>query len=258
MNLSGWLRAEILGPGFLLVFTILVYFFRYKESRALARRADQEFRQVAAFARLRQAIGQALESGKGLHTSIGSGGVIGEQGAAGLVGISMLQVITQKSAKGDQPPLATSGDGALATLSQDTQHHAYQTAGVELQYKADQSQMTGATPFSYAAGTMLSITDQPLQASLLAGHFGPEVALIAEAAERSSQVVIGGSDGMPAQTVLLTTTDETLIGEELFAGGAYLHAGPTHTASLRAQDVLRWVIILFMIFGVILKLAGAW
>jgi hypothetical protein len=44
-----------------------------------------------------------------------------------------------------------------------------------------------------------------------------------------------------------------LIGEELYAVGAYLKTGPIHIASLRAQDLLRWVIILAILLGSILK-----
>jgi hypothetical protein len=36
---------------------------------------------------------------------------------------------------------------------------------------------------------------------------------------------------------------DPLIGEELFAGGAYLDVNPMHEASLHAQDVARWIIV---------------
>jgi hypothetical protein len=51
---------------------------------------------------------------------------------------------------------------------------------------------------------------------------------------------------------------EPLIGEEFFAGGAYLGAGPAHTASLRMQDILRWVVVSLIVLGAILKLTGVW
>jgi hypothetical protein len=47
-----------------------------------------------------------------------------------------------------------------------------------------------------------------------------------------------------------------LIGEELYAAGAYIRAGSMHTASLHAQDVLRWLLVLSILAGVVLKLAG--
>jgi hypothetical protein len=49
---------------------------------------------------------------------------------------------------------------------------------------------------------------------------------------------------------------EPLIGEELFAAGAYIEAGPLHAASLRVQDILRWLIIIIILVGGLLKMAG--
>jgi hypothetical protein len=56
--------------------------------------------------------------------------------------------------------------------------------------------------------------------------------------------------------VLYAAAQEPLIGEELFAAGAYLGAGQTHTASLRVQDIMRWVLIVVIILGSLAKLGG--
>ena len=47
------------------------------------------------------------------------------------------------------------------------------------------------------------------------------------------------------------------FGEELFAAGAYVGAGASHDASLNAQDILRWLVILAILLGVGLKILGA-
>ena len=47
-----------------------------------------------------------------------------------------------------------------------------------------------------------------------------------------------------------------LIGEELYASGAYTQAGRMHIASLRAQDVMRWLLVAVIVGGVILNFAG--
>jgi hypothetical protein len=56
--------------------------------------------------------------------------------------------------------------------------------------------------------------------------------------------------------VLYVTAQEPLIGEELYAGGAYIQAGPLHLASVRAQDIMRWVLVAGILVGAVLKLAG--
>jgi hypothetical protein len=42
----------------------------------------------------------------------------------------------------------------------------------------------------------------------------------------------------------------------MFAAGAYADSGPVHLASLTVQDILRWLAILVMLGGALLKIAG--
>jgi len=54
----------------------------------------------------------------------------------------------------------------------------------------------------------------------------------------------------------LEATQEPLVGEDLYAIGAYMNASPTHVASLRTQDIFRWVIIGLILVGSGLKFLG--
>jgi hypothetical protein len=100
------------------------------------------------------------------------------------------------------------------------------------------------------------INDSQVSANLLSGHFGSEVGLIADTAERSGSVVVGGTENLPGQAVLYALAQDPLIGEEVFAGGAYLGAGAVHNASLRMQDIVRWLVVTLIIIGAILKITG--
>ncbi len=100
------------------------------------------------------------------------------------------------------------------------------------------------------------MVSQDVSVNLIAGSFGSEVALLTDAAERTGSKAIGGSENLTAQAVLYASSEEVLIGEELFAAGAYLHGDPIHLGSLFAQDVLRWIIIATLLVGVISKILG--
>ena len=65
------------------------------------------------------------------------------------------------------------------------------------------------------------------------------------------------TDNIPGQAILYATAHEPLIGEELYAGGAYIDAGPMHVSSLQAQDVVRWVLVFFIIGGAIVGLMSS-
>ncbi len=224
----------------------------------LPRRAGSRriFRVIPAFQRLRRAVGLAVEDGSRLHVSLGKSSLLSVTNATALVGLSTLERITQLSSASDRPPLATSGDGGLATLSQDTLRAAYRFSNASDQYSPDQGRMLGSTPLAYTAGALPVIHDERISAHILVGNFGPEVALLGEAADQEGAFVVAGSDSLPAQAALYATTQEVLIGEEVFAVPAYLQAGPQHQASLQVQDILRWLVIVLLLAAIGLKVAG--
>jgi hypothetical protein len=242
----------LLGLIFTIIFVDLMIYF------AVIGRKGARFslRNIPAFSALRRSIGLAVEAGHRLHMSLGHGGVSDTRAASALAGLTVLNRVARSASISDAPPVATSGEAVVSILSQDTLSNAYRAAGAEDQSAFASGQLSGLTPFSYAAGTLPVIYDQQVSVNILAGSFGSEVALITDAAERTGGLTLAGSDNITAQAVLYASAQEPLIGEELYASGAYLQAGPMHIASLRVQDIFRWVIILVILLGVLLKLVG--
>jgi hypothetical protein len=42
-----------------------------------------------------------------------------------------------------------------------------------------------------------------------------------------------------------------LLGEEIYAAGAYLQQKPAHLGSLMSQDAMRWLVFLIILIGII-------
>ena len=221
----------------------------------LRRKSTPAFREIPAFARLRKAIGLAVEEGSRLHISLGRGGLTTPQSAAELAGLEMLRRIAELTSASDRPPVATSGDGAVTILSQDALL-ASERVTLSTGYDATAARLTGLTPFSYAAGALSVMQDENVSANVLMGNFGVEVALLTDTAERENTSTLAGSDNLSAQAILYASAQDPLIGEELYAAGAYIKARPFHTASLTTQDILRWLIVIGILVGALLKLAG--
>jgi hypothetical protein len=168
----------------------------------------------------------------------------------------MLRKLSERTSLSDRPPLVTSGDASLAILSQDTLQSGYRAAGAEEQYRFSTGRLTGLTPFSYAAGTVPVTRDESVSTNVFLGDYGAESALIVEAAERENSTIIAASDNLAAQSVFYASSQDPLIGEELFATGAYVGAGAAHDASLNVQDILRWLVIAAILIGSLWKLAS--
>lgn len=214
------------------------------------------FRPIPAFQHLRRGIGLAVEQGTRLHISLGKGDLLSSNNTSALVGLTALERVARLSTASDRPTIATSGSGSLAILSQDSLHAAYRISNAAEQYDPDRGRLAGPTPFSYVAGVLPVVRSEHVSTHLLIGNFGPEIGLVTDEADQVSAFTLAGSDSLPAQAVLYATTQEPLIGEELYAVPAYMQSGPLHTASLRAQDILRWGVAGAVLVGVILKLVG--
>jgi hypothetical protein len=214
----------------------------------------RNLREIPAFQRFRREVGLAVESGKRLHISLGHAGVNELPAGSAFVGLTMLDRCARAASISDRPPVATSGDPVLAILSQDTLSGTYRSLAAERMYDPTSGRLSGLTPLAFAAGALPVIHDEQVSSNILAGHFGGEVALLTEAGERSGSLTVAGSDNLTAQAVLYASAQEPLIGEELYAGGAYLGAGPFHAASLRMQDVLRWALIGLILAGALFRM----
>lgn len=251
MNGAGT-ASDLTGLAFVVIFSALMAAF------SLIRREQSArfLREIGAFSRLRRAFGLAVEAGQRLHVALGGGGLQGLRGASGLIGMSVIQRVTRSAAVSDRPLKATSGEAAQSILSQDVLRAGYRDASAEHQFDPATGQLTGLTPVSYAAGVLPILYDEQVSVNLILGSLGSEAALISEAAQRTESLTIGGSENLSAQAVLFATLEEPLVGEELYAAGAYLQAGRFHLGSVLAQDLMRWLLALVILLGALLKLVG--
>lgn len=248
---ADFLTVKLLAPVFLIVFWGLMFLFPL-----LNRKKRRELRAIPGYQQIRRAVGLAVEAGSRLQIALGSGSLYDQDGASVMAGLTILQRIAQAASISDRPPVATSGDSQVAILSQDTLQTAYRNARAESQYNPTAGRLAGVTPYSYAVGAMAAIHDEQVSASILSGNFGSEAGLLAAAAEQTRGEMIGGTNNLSGQSVLYVVNQDPVIGEEIFAGGAYLGSGPAHHASLQVQDIARWVIMLIILLGAFARLAG--
>jgi len=244
MNIVLGLGLVLLAAGLLLLFT-----FRAQNFKSF-------FREISAITHLQHATDLTVEDGTRLHISLGRGELQKPQGAATLAGLGMLRNTAEHTALSDRASIVTSGDGTLAILSRDTLQAAYKAAAAEELYNPANGRLTGLTPFSYAAGSIPTIRDEAASTNIILGNFGSEVSLLTDASERANTFSVGAADTPAAQAIIYASVNDPLIGEELFAAGAYTSANDSYKASLRVQDILRWLVILVIVGGSGLKLMG--
>lgn len=245
------MSLDWIGLGILAAFILLLLLFA-----ALGRSLPASFRPLPSFEDLSAAIERSVEAGERVHVSLGTGSVIGPESAPAIAGLAVLSKVAAATVMSDRPVVASTADGAMAILAQDTLRTAHARARAIERYEPTAGRMLGATPYSYAAGVPAVLATEEVSVHILNGSFGAEGALVADFGQRRNAFVVGGSDDVHAQALLHATSDHPLVGEEIFAGGAYLNAGIFHAASLRTQDVVRVLVILAILIGTLLKTLG--
>ncbi|HEC24125.1 MAG TPA: hypothetical protein ENI95_14530 [Chloroflexi bacterium] len=244
--------TNLLGLLIVLAGVLLLIVFTF-----LARRGFRPpLRPLSGYEAFPRQVGQAVESGGRVHVSLGPNGIIGEDTATTIAGLTVLETITRASVISDRQPVATTGDATALPVVSDTVRRVYRDSELPKAYDPKAIRLVALDPVALAGGATSIIADEDVRANVIVGSFGPEVALMAEAGERLRIPQTIGSDRLEGQAAAFAMADHALIGEEIFVARAYLTEEPAAWASLASQDVLRWFVILIIVIGVILKTLG--
>jgi hypothetical protein len=202
------------------------------------------FRRIPAFDALSGLFGMAAEDGKTVHLALGDSGISDAHTAVVSSGLVVLRYLAEQGASLGTAPTVTVADPTLMVVAQDILLRAYQRKGMAAYYSSTDVHMVAPDPTAYAIGAQNAINDEDVAANVMVGHFGEEYLLLGEASAQRDIDQMVGTDDLNAHPFVVSTTDRALMGEEVFAAGAYLTERPEHIASLRLQDILRTLIVL--------------
>jgi hypothetical protein len=165
----------------------------------------------------------------------------------------LTESMARVSAVTGAPVQATTNDAIAYALTDNALRRGYERAGWSLESESGGARfLTHNDPIAYAAAAAEVVEDNKVSHAVMAGQFGPEVLLIMEAQRRTGAQQIAGASDPQALALMSVSADHTLVGEEIFAAGAYLERRTTHIASLLAQDGLRWAVIALIVIGFVL------
>jgi hypothetical protein len=242
---------QLVGPITVIIFLSLIAIFWLLAVRKGAK--PRGLRRIEAYESLPATVGAAVETGRRIHISLGSGAIGDASTAATISGLSVLDQVASVAAVSDKPPIVTTADGTAMLLAQDTLRGVYKRQNASEQYDPLSAQVAGLTPLGFGAALPGLLNDEMVAGTVLIGSVGQEAVLLAEAGRRANITTVAGSDVPAAQAVLFATADQPLIGEDLFAGNAYINRRPAHLASLRAQDWMRVMVGGLIVLGVLVK-----
>ena len=217
-----------------------------------------EIRPLPAFQDLQAETGYAAESGGAIHIALGSGGVQGEDAVTSLAGLQVVESLADAAVSYNAPPVITVGDPTLLPLAQDVLRRAYEHNGLAELYNPSRVRFVAPSPVAYAAGAANVVTTENVTASVMAGAFGSEVSLIADAGARRDLPQLAAAADPAAIGALYPATDRLAVGEELYAAGAQMTEKRPYLVSLVAQDILRVILILAILGSAVMAFMRSW
>lgn len=213
-----------------------------------------DLRPIQAYRAAREGLARSAETGRAVHISPGTGSIsaFGSSTAGTLAGLTLVETMARVSAITGAPVQATTNDAIAYSLSENSLSKGYQRAGWTMESESGGARfLAHGDPLAYVSAAAEVVERHNVSHAVMAGHFGPEALFLMEAQRRTGAQQIAGSSNWQGAALMFLTADHALIGEEIFASGAYLERRPTHLASLLAQDGLRWAIVLLIIVGFI-------
>ena len=232
----------------IVLISVLLLFYALSRVRAGHR---PPMRPLPAFDMLSGMSGRAAESGQTLHVGLGTGGISGSDMAVSLAGLDTLAYLADQSAASESRLVVTVADPTLLPAAQEILRRAYAQRGKSDVFSPAQVRLLAPDPVAYAAGVMGILEGEDPLANVTIGAFGDEYLLIGETGAKIGIEQVAGTDDPAALAFMHTTAHETLIGEEIFAAGAYLQERHESVAGLIVQDWWRYLVVLAIIAGVL-------
>ncbi len=116
--------------------------------------------------------------------------------------------------------------------------------------------MPGPTPASFTAALLPEIAMVTHRSVFMAGNYGAESLLWAEAARKKDAHVFAAAGTLTSQAVLFPTLTDILLGEEIFLLPGLLSETDRKKNSDAVHDLLIVLLVIGLILGAVLKLVG--
>jgi hypothetical protein len=239
-------------PGILLLIILFIGPVLFYISKA-KKGATFFLRRIRGIDEIDAAIGRATEDGRPVCFSMGMTTV----SPLFFSCLGILNHVAEKIAKLRSSVIVPEKDPEALALIDATLQNAYQNKGRLSQYESSQVRFLSPDQLAYASGYQGIMHRERPGAAFLFGSFAAESLILAESGQQVGAMQIAGTVSNEQLPFFITSCDYTLLGEEVYAAGAYLSKEPTQLGSIRGQDFAKLCILILIILGVILESLSA-
>ncbi|MBN1593676.1 MAG: hypothetical protein JW941_10585 [Candidatus Coatesbacteria bacterium] len=214
---------------------------------------DLYIRPIAGLQAVDEAVGRATEMGRPV---LYIPGILDMDDVQTIAGVAILGRVARKTAEYETPLTVPVSRSVVMSAAQETVKEAYWDVGKPDAFHPEMVRYLTDDQFGFAAGVDGIMLREKPATVFFQGAFYAESLILAETGHSIGAVQIAGTAMTSQLPFFVTACDYTLIGEELFAAGAYLTEDPRLLGSLKGQDVAKGLAIVFILIGIILETAG--
>lgn len=246
------ISGRIFSFGLLIVMFITVSVLTYYSGRMKL----PNVRKIPGLDAIEEAIGRCTETGRPVHCSVGdTGGLRSAYAPQVIAGIEVLRFVAALVAKYKTRIIVSTPFSEAIPLIEDTLTAGYADAGVPDYFRGDHVRFIAAN--AYIAGVLGILTEENCGANIMLGPFGAGTVLWGMAGKAIGALGIAGTARQAQLPYIVVCFDYGLIGEEIFAAGAYVSKDPYGISGLMANDLLRVFTIFLILIGVLFTTMGA-
>lgn len=245
-----WVRLERINS----LVASLIFLALLMGSIWLARRGSQLFiRRIAGLNAVDEAIGRATELGrKVLYVP----GIASPGDIQTVASLAILGHVARATARYGTDLDCPNRDPLTFTSARETVHSAYQSEGRPDLFREEMVNYITYDQFAYVAAVGGRMVREKPAANFLIGHFFAEALILAETGQTTGAIQIAGTADPSQLPFFVAACDYTLIGEELYAAGAYLSREPILLGSIRGTDLAKALLLLLGLAGIVSATLG--
>lgn len=240
---AGWFLSYRTNALILMLFfslAVLYYTFRAKKGHKLF------VRKISGLEAVEEAVGRATEMGKPVLFVPGIDEIDRIDTIAGL---SILGRVARITARYDTPLYVPVRYPMVLAAAQEVVQESYVSEGRPDSYKTDIVRYVAGEQFAFTATVNGYMMRERPATNIFMGAFYAESLLLAETGNAAGAIQIAGTAQPEQLPFFVAACDYTLMGEELFAASSYLSHEPLMLGGLKGQDLVKVLIIAFILLG---------
>jgi hypothetical protein len=214
-------------------------------------------RRIPGLDAIEEVIGRSVEMGRPVFDIVGMGNFTNIYATQTIAGLSILDYVATTCARLGAKLYAPQASVDVLPVATELVRNSYMAEGKLDELDVDeQLPYLSGTQFAWASGIIGMAARMRPAGNIMIGPFWAESMMFAETFDRVGSMQVGGTARMYQIPFFAALCDYVLIGEEMFAAGAYVSDDPQQLGSIAAQDWYKIAALIVIVVGAVLATAG--